>query len=139
MFHTWCLGKKTANDLTVPTFTLVRLDPVGTTGRLDSHCPAVDCHCSSASQVCNSGKQHNTKTTEHCCYYWYNQHCSSHQQNVYTSFSISSCKASYINQSLIFSYMKMNTKIILEHTQSQGYFCCIPRTPSKILKVKGLL
>lgn len=43
------------------TFALLNLDPAGRTGRLDSHCPAVDCHCCSAGQVCHSGQKQDAK------------------------------------------------------------------------------
>lgn len=134
VFHILCLVNCNCKFFNRLTFAPVRLDPFGTTGRLDSHWPAVDVHCSSASQVCRSITSLLLLLVQSTLVLSPTTKCF---QFLFTS----SYKTSYINQSWIFSYMKINTKVKLEHTgtQSQIYICCPPRTPSKLLRVQRLL
>lgn len=131
MFHTLCLVNCNCKFYCL-TFAPVRLDPFGPTDRLDPHWPAVDVHCSSASQVWRCITSLLLLLVQSMLVFSPTTKC---LHFLFTA----SYKTSYINQSWIFSYMKINTKVKLEHTQSQIYICYPPRTPSKILRVQHLL
>lgn len=138
--HVWPF-KFSSRSSHVLTFALLRLDPAGSTGGLD--CPEVDCHRCPAGQVCHSGQKQEAKITTKGLDSIMSSLLLLVQSTLFLSptvkylhliFTCASYKMSYINQSWLFSHMRTNTKIKLEHTWRWIYICFTPRTLSTISK-----
>lgn len=120
----------------VLTFALLRLDPVGSSGRLDSHCPAVDCPCCSARQVCHFRQKQNAKIIQNSLNSVISFLLLLVQSTLFLSptvkylhfiFTSPSYQISNIYQSWLFSHMRTNTKIKLEHTFEGEYIFVLHR------------